>query len=175
MNIPLMIQMASVKAEQMALLDSGATENFIDHKTWKGLGIGKQTLKMPIMVLNVNGLENRRGKITLYCWLCIGLGKKDKLQWFFIMSLGKDRMILGYPFLWVFNPNIDWAEGKINEGKVTLQSTCFKWICSLVGKAAKTYAKMGQLAEHTWLFLRKVNFAEKWAYNTNKEQTYLLM
>jgi hypothetical protein len=84
-------------------------------------------------------------------------------------------MILGYPFLWVFNPNINWTEEKINEGKVTLQSICFKWICSLVAKVAKTYAKMGQLAEHTWLFLRKVNFAEKWAWNTNKKQTYLSM
>ena len=69
MNIPLTIQTASAKAEQMALLDSGATENFIDHKTWKGLGIGKQTLKMPITVLNVDGSENKRGKITHYCWL----------------------------------------------------------------------------------------------------------
>jgi hypothetical protein len=33
MNIPLTIQMASVKAEQLALLNSGATENFINHKT----------------------------------------------------------------------------------------------------------------------------------------------
>jgi hypothetical protein len=91
------------------------------------------------------------------------------------MSLGKDRMILGYLFLQVFNPNINWAEGKINEERVTLQSTCFKWICSIVAKAAKTYAKTRQLAEHTWCFLRKVNFTERWAWNTNKEKTYLSM
>jgi hypothetical protein len=84
-------------------------------------------------------------------------------------------MILGYPFLRVFNPSIDWMEGKIAEGKVTLQSTHFKWICSLVAKAAKTYTKTGQLTEHTWIFLRKVDFAEQWACNTSKEQTYLTM
>jgi hypothetical protein len=54
MNIPLTIQMASAKAEQIALLDSGAMENFIDHKTWQGLGIGKQTLSTPITVLNID-------------------------------------------------------------------------------------------------------------------------
>jgi hypothetical protein len=175
MNFPLTIQTASAKAEQLALLNSGATENFIDHKTWRGLGIGKQTLLVPINVLNVDSSENCRGKITDYCWLRVGLGKQDKLQRFFIMSLGKDRMILGYPFLQVFNSNIDWAEGTLREGKVMLQCTCFKWICSLEAKAAKTYAKIGQLAGHTWLFLRKVNFTEKWACNTSKEQTYLLM
>jgi hypothetical protein len=132
-------------------------------------------LKMPIMVLNVDGLENQRGKITHYCWLHVRLGKKNKLQRFFITFLGKDRMILGYPFLRVFNPSINWTEGRIAEGKVTLQSTCFKWICSLVAKAAKTYAKTGQLVEHTWAFLRKVNFAERWAYNTDRKQTYMSM
>jgi hypothetical protein len=120
-------------------------------------------LSIPITVLNVDGSKNCTGKITHYCWLRVGLEKQDKLQRFFITSLDKDRMILGYPFLQVFNPNINWAEGMLREGKVTLQSTCFKWICSLVAKVAKTYAKTGQLAGHTWLFLRKVNFAEKWA------------
>jgi hypothetical protein len=70
-------------------------------------------------------------------------------------------MILGYPFLRVFNPDINWVEGKLKEGRVILQSTHFKWICSLVAKAAKTYTKTGQLARHTWVFLRKVNFAER--------------
>jgi hypothetical protein len=41
-------------------------------------------------------------------------------------SLGRDRMILGYPFLQEFNPHIDWVEGTLKEGRVTLQSTRFK-------------------------------------------------
>jgi len=56
-------------AEQTALLDSGATENFISFRTWKQLGIGRQELNKPIMVHNVDGTENKRGKITHYCWL----------------------------------------------------------------------------------------------------------
>jgi hypothetical protein len=27
---------------------------------------------------------------------------------FLIVDLGKDRIILGYPWLWEFNPEIDW-------------------------------------------------------------------
>ena len=77
MNIPLIIQTASTMAEQLALLDSGATENFIDYKTWKTLGIGQQTLHMPITVLNVDGTENRKGKITHYCWLKVGLASYE--------------------------------------------------------------------------------------------------
>jgi hypothetical protein len=31
-------------------------------------------------------------------------------------SLERDRMILGYPFLQEFNPQINWTEGKLEGG-----------------------------------------------------------
>jgi hypothetical protein len=58
-------------AEQTALLDSRATENFISYSTWKQLGIGRQELDEPITVHNVDGTENKKGKITHYCWLWV--------------------------------------------------------------------------------------------------------
>jgi predicted aspartyl protease len=54
-------------ANEKALLDSGATENFIDETTWQRLGIGQKELGKPITVTNVDGTENKKGKITHYC------------------------------------------------------------------------------------------------------------
>jgi hypothetical protein len=71
---------SQLMADEKALLDSGATENFIDETTWQWLGIGHKELKRPITVTNVDGTENKKGKIMHYCWLCIQKGTHDKLQ-----------------------------------------------------------------------------------------------
>jgi hypothetical protein len=39
---------------------------------------------------------------------------------FYLTSLGNDRMILGYPFLWYFNPTIDWRTAKL-KGQITIE------------------------------------------------------
>jgi gag-polyprotein putative aspartyl protease len=102
---------SQLMADEKALLDSGATENFIDETTWQRLGIGRKELGRPITVTNVDGTENKKGKITHYCWLRIQKGTRDKLQRFFVTDLGQDRIILGYPFLYHFNPPVDWTAG----------------------------------------------------------------
>jgi hypothetical protein len=50
------------KADKSALIDSGATDNFIDEETWKRLGIGRKELSRPVTVHNVDGTENKQGK-----------------------------------------------------------------------------------------------------------------
>jgi len=59
MNVPFTFQTAHAMADEAALLDSGATENFIDIETWKRMGIGKRPLVKPIKVYNVDGTENK--------------------------------------------------------------------------------------------------------------------
>jgi hypothetical protein len=111
------------KADELALIDSGATDNFIDENTWKRLGIGRKELSRPVTVHNVDGTENKQGKITHYCWLCIVKGEKHMLQHFYITALGKDHIILGYPLLYDFNPKINWKSGKVLGETVQLQSS----------------------------------------------------
>jgi hypothetical protein len=107
-------------AKKTALLDSGATENFISYSTWKQLGIMRQELDEPITVHNVNRTENKKGKITHYCWLWVLYDRCQWLQKFFMTTLGRDRMIFGYPFLWEFKPWLNWTDGKLEGGDVTL-------------------------------------------------------
>ena len=35
------------------------------------------------------------------------------MQWFYVTNLGSDKMILGYPWLCAFNPDIDWPSCKL--------------------------------------------------------------
>ena len=89
------------------LVDSGAMENFIDELILKRLGLGKRELDQVWTVFNVDGMENKKGKITHYTMMQVLYGAKSEVQKFFITSLRGDRLILGYPWLKEFNPKID--------------------------------------------------------------------
>jgi hypothetical protein len=94
MNVPFKFETARATAEESALLDSRATDNFINEETWKRLGVGRRPLKAPITVYNVDGTENKQGKMTHYCRLRVKYNGKEDLQDFYLTDLGKDRLIL---------------------------------------------------------------------------------
>lgn len=70
-TISISVYMWHKKADIPALLDSGATHNFIDKQTVKQLRLGTHKLSQPWKVWNINGTENQEGSITQYCdlWL----------------------------------------------------------------------------------------------------------
>jgi hypothetical protein len=110
-NVPFTFSFARGMAEEVVLLDSGATENFIDERMIKRLGIGRREMKQPRRVFNVDGSENKNGTLTHYALLRVKRGEKEALLRFHITSLGGDRAIFGYPWLKEFNPPIDWEKG----------------------------------------------------------------
>jgi len=63
-------------AEEIALLDTGATENFIDPKTVARLCLGTKKLPYKQMVYNVDGTLNHNGAITHACDLMVSKGNK---------------------------------------------------------------------------------------------------
>src|SRR5712672_2608374 len=150
MNVPFDFQTAHAEADEITLLDSGATENSIDEHTWRRMGVGKRPLPKKIKVFNVDGMENKQGEMTHFCRLRILYDGKEDLQDFYITDLGKDRLILGYPFLRMFNLQIDWVKGKLKEGKLQIQSALYKhlnWL--LIGDRRRhvrwgTYNRMKQ-------------------------------
>ncbi len=98
---------------EKALLDSGAMDNFIDHQTTKCLGIHMEPLKQPIQLTNVDGTTNEAGRIERYCEMTIQSGHQRHTTCFYETSLGEDQIIFGYPWLWTFNPQVDWKKGKV--------------------------------------------------------------
>jgi hypothetical protein len=114
-HVPLLFK--GTRTVEKALLDSGATENFLDKRTVARLKLPIKQLKDPRWVYNVDGSNNKAGQITHECQLKLSYGGKELEQRFFVSDLGIDRALLGYPFLREFNPKIDWTKGQLQEAK----------------------------------------------------------
>jgi hypothetical protein len=87
------------KAEETALVDSGATENFVDYKTVARLRLGTKKLEQVRPIINIDGTSNQAGDIMHYCDLLVTRGQQTGRERFFVTNLGKDRFIFGY--LWL--------------------------------------------------------------------------
>ena len=71
MNVPFPFYTVHKTTKEHALLDSGVTENFLDESVWKELKIGCFKLLRLLTVHNVDGTENRQGKVEYCCWIKI--------------------------------------------------------------------------------------------------------
>jgi hypothetical protein len=65
-------------------------------------------------VYNVDGTLNKKGDILFYTDLEVRTGQKYTNMRFFLMDLGPQRLILGYPWFAAVQPRIDWARGWID-------------------------------------------------------------
>jgi hypothetical protein len=109
-------------AEEIALVDSGAMENFIDRKLVDKLKLGTQRLEQPIKLRNIDGTFNQTGQITHYLDLLTAQGNKKVKERFYVTGLSGVELILGYPWLRNFNPQIDWTTNKLLGPKVQLST-----------------------------------------------------
>ena len=66
MQLHLFIHLSQKRAETTALLDSGATENFISMKYANELRLPIKQLQQPRPVYNVDGTRNKNGDIEHY-------------------------------------------------------------------------------------------------------------
>jgi hypothetical protein len=136
MTIQISVLMWHKKTETRALLDSGATHNFIDKRTINSLGLGTCTLPHPLQVNNVDGSLNQEGSITQYCNLWILPRSKVIKLGFYIANLGSDCIILGHPWFKTFNPSIDWSTNCLKGEDVIIETAGF---CSKTKPLAHTH------------------------------------
>ncbi len=113
LEIPITLSSFKGTADEIALVDSGATENFINQDTIKKLKLGTKKLETPGGLQNIDRTFNKSGQITHYLNLLVSCGNKKSTEQFYVTDLGSDRMILRYPWLCTFNPNIDWPNCKL--------------------------------------------------------------
>ena len=107
-QIPFNLHSSNGMAEDQALIDSKATENFINHQFTTKHHLGTRKLDRPLHIWNVDGTKNSAGEITKYCDLWFRTGQQEHRVRFLVTNLGTDWIILGYPWLAQFNPDIDW-------------------------------------------------------------------
>jgi hypothetical protein len=126
MTIPLSVYMWHKKTETTALLDSGATHNFIDKWAVASLGLGTRALPHPLQVNNVDGTINSVGSITHFCNLWICQGDKNVKLGFYVANLGSDRIILGHPWFKSFNPSIDWRSNQLEGEDIIVKTAGYR-------------------------------------------------
>jgi hypothetical protein len=97
--------------ETQTLIDSGAGGTFIDQNYARKLNLETQLLETPLTARNVDGTVNKRGTIKSYVNLRFKLGDKTFDERFYVTGLGKQKFILGLPWLQRSNPKIDWKTG----------------------------------------------------------------
>ena len=124
-SVQILNTLISYKQESIvtALLDTGATENFIDKEAVTQLRLGTKDLPHKHICYNVDGTVNQHGSISKYCDLLISKGNTKQQQRFYVTNLGRDCFLLGYPWFKAFKPDIDWEQGTLKGPKVKAETT----------------------------------------------------
>ncbi len=110
----------SKRAKTIALLDSGATKNFMSLDYAKHLHLPIKTLKEPRKLFNINGTLNKAGDLKYYTDLGTRTGTSTRTLRYFLSDLGDSRVILGYPWFAAAQPKIDWAQGWITHNQLPI-------------------------------------------------------
>jgi hypothetical protein len=110
-SISVPINIGLSKQTVKTLIDSGAGGLFIDQNYAKNFNINY--MDEPVKAYNMDGTENKRGTINAYVNLEFSLGEWKFKEWFYVTGLGKQRVILGFPWLHKYNPIIDWKKGEV--------------------------------------------------------------
>src|SRR5271170_2151043 len=97
--------------KEKGLLDSGAGGEFINQNYARQKNLEIKTLPRPIAAFNVDGTKNKTGTITKYVDLDLDIGSRTMNTRLLVTGLGKQRIILGFPWLQKHNPLINWETG----------------------------------------------------------------
>jgi hypothetical protein len=102
-------------ADKKALVDSGATDNFMHPAFAKRMGLGLQKLQTPKKIFNIDNTTNKSGMITHYLNLNVCTNGIYKQMRFLVTDIGNEEVLLGYPWLATFEPKFNWRSVVIDE------------------------------------------------------------
>jgi hypothetical protein len=108
-------------------VDSGATDNFIDPRLIKRLGLKSLRLDRSRKIWNIDGTTNRAGMITDYVDLNVQTGAQSDKMRFLVTDLGQEDLILGYPWLARFEPKFSWKESMIDTSHLPIIIQSLSW------------------------------------------------
>src|ERR1700761_8920509 len=75
--------------------------------------LGTKKLDKAKTLYNVDDTTNKEGKITHYLTLSVLTGGQTRKMTFLIADIGKEDIILGYPWLSVYEPKFNWGKGTL--------------------------------------------------------------
>ena len=115
-----------------ALLDSGATDNFIDQKLVDKYNLDEIKLEKPIPVFQSDGKKNSAGDLTGFVDLRMKFQDHAEQTRFFVTTLGSHDVFLGHTWLQKHNPEINWETGEVE------MSRCPKKTCGHVHRSKRS-------------------------------------
>ena len=160
MQLCLFIHLSWKRAKTTALLDSGATENFINMKYAKELRLPIKSLQRPWPVYNVDGMRNKNGDIKHYTDLKMQTGNQRVWLHFFLTNLVDQKAILRYPWFTATQPKIDWAQGWIDSSQLPLILHTRKSMESRIGQCTHTPAGCRMQSKHSPVHQNTVHIAQ---------------
>src|SRR6267154_2823844 len=120
MTLRVFMHSKSKRADTVALLDSGATENFMSLQYAKHLHLPIKVLAEPQRLFNVDGTRNKAGDLKYYMDLHTRTGITQQTLRYFLSDLGENKDILGYPWFTATQPKINWARGWISHDQLPI-------------------------------------------------------
>jgi dUTP pyrophosphatase len=96
-----------------AMIDSGATEDFIDEKFCDKYQIKKTKAETKREIYLADGRPSAMGPVTHTAKVPMTIGSHRELAFFQVAKLPNHEVILGMPWLKNHSPRIDWEQGKI--------------------------------------------------------------
>jgi hypothetical protein len=115
MHVPVSVHTSYFMADKKALVNSGATDNFMHPTFAKRMGLGLQELPNPKKIFNINNTTNKSGMITHFLDLNIQTNGINKEMQFLVTDFGNEEILLGYPWLATFEPKFNWRSAVIDE------------------------------------------------------------
>jgi hypothetical protein len=91
MTIRFYVHSIAKRPKAVALFNSGATKNFMNLSYAKWLHLSIKQLPKERELLNVDGTENRLGKLQFYLDLEVRTGNSNTTLRFFLSGLGKHK------------------------------------------------------------------------------------
>jgi len=107
MTVRFYTHLSRKRAEGVALVDSGATENFMNLGYTRWLHLPIKRLEKPRQLFNVDGTKNKVGDLKFYMDLLVQTGGQRINHWFFLLDLEEHKAILGYPWFTSTQPRIN--------------------------------------------------------------------
>ena len=113
MHVPVSIRTHYFMAKKKALVDSGATNNFIHPAFTKRLGLTMTPLDKPKWIYDIDNTSNKVGSITHSLELRVTTKGIEKVMRFLVTNIGNEDILLGYPWLVTFEPKFGWKDAII--------------------------------------------------------------
>ena len=76
--------------------------------------MGTSLLDKPKKLFNVDDTQNKAGSVTRYVDLSVTTNQKERQMRFLVSDIGRENLILGYPWLAAFEPRFKWKEGTLD-------------------------------------------------------------